>query len=222
MWARVDREGRDLTASERAQMQDLIDAAKSQHGIEQEIKELGHELGGPLLGSMGVTGSTTFGGGIGDVFVASKGWNEIADPGTRPQTWSTGAVEVPPFQTKAGTLFEGTGGQGAGLVPVPQVIPGIVDKLFEPLGVADVFPSGQTTTSNLRYIVEGTATNAAAGVAEGGTKPASDLAMSTVDEPVKKIATVLTVSDELLEDAATVQTYLNSRLALFVRLEEER
>jgi Phage capsid family len=46
--------------------------------------------------------------------------------------------------------------------------------------------------------------------------------VSTIDEPVKKVATVLTVSDELFEDAVQVQTYLNSRLTLFVRLEEER
>jgi HK97 family phage major capsid protein len=180
-------------------MGELIDAAKSQHSIEQEIKGLGQQLGGPFLTRMNGDGRPSLGGGIGDAFIQSKGWQQIADPGTRPQTWSTGAVEVPSFQTKAGTLFEGAGGQ-----------------------VADVFASGQTNTSQLRYIVEGTATNAAAGVAEGGTKPASDIAMATVDEPVKKIATVLTVSDELLEDATTVQTYLNSRLALFVTLEEER
>ena len=160
------------------------------------------------------------GSGPGDQFIASKGYRAIADPGTRPQSWSTGAVEVSSFGMKAGTLLEG--GQGAGLIPVPQVVPGVVEKLFEPLGVQDVFAQGIATTSSLRYVVEGTATNSAAGVAEGGTKPASDLALSTVDEPVKKIATVLTISDELLEDSDSVSSYLNSRLGLFVRLEEER
>ena len=60
------------------------------------------------------------------------------------------------------------------------------------------------------------------GVAEGGAKPASDLAYSTVDEPVKKIATSLVTSDEILEDATNIQAFLNSRLSLFVKLEEER
>ena len=46
--------------------------------------------------------------------------------------------------------------------------------------------------------------------------------MSEVVEPVKKIATVLPISDELLEDAVSVQSYLNGRLSLFVKLEEER
>jgi HK97 family phage major capsid protein len=78
------------------------------------------------------------------------------------------------------------------------------------------------TASQVRYVVEGTATNAAAGVAEGGTKPESTIALSETTEAIRKIATVLPVSDELLEDAASVQQYLNGRLTLFVRLEEER
>lgn len=59
------------------------------------------------------------------------------------------------------------------------------------------------------YMVEGTATSGAAGVAEAGNKPESTLAYSTTDEPVKKIATTLTISDEMLEDGgSTIQSYL--------------
>jgi HK97 family phage major capsid protein len=46
--------------------------------------------------------------------------------------------------------------------------------------------------------------------------------LSTTDEPVKKIATAITVSDELLEDAAAAQGFVGGRLSLFVRIEEER
>jgi hypothetical protein len=34
MWHRAEREGRDLTAGERSQMEELVEAAKSQHSIE--------------------------------------------------------------------------------------------------------------------------------------------------------------------------------------------
>jgi HK97 family phage major capsid protein len=70
--------------------------------------------------------------------------------------------------------------------------------------------------------VEGTATSGAAGVAEGGTKPESTLGLTTTDEPIKKIATLLPVSEEMLEDAPAIQSYINGRLSLFIRLEEER
>jgi HK97 family phage major capsid protein len=59
-------------------------------------------------------------------------------------------------------------------------------------------------------------------VAEGALKPESTLGLTTTDEPIKKIATVLAVSDEMLEDAPQIQAYINGRLSLFVRIEEER
>jgi HK97 family phage major capsid protein len=59
-------------------------------------------------------------------------------------------------------------------------------------------------------------------VAEAGTKPESTLGYTEPTEPIKKIATVLPISDELLEDAPSLQAYLNSRLTLFVKVEEER
>jgi hypothetical protein len=86
-----------------------------------------------------------------------------------------GPVEVmAPVQLQAkGTLLESTaGGPGGGWIP-SFYQPGVVSKLLEPLGVADVFGQSQTTGSQVRYIVEGTATNAAAGVAEDAAKPES-------------------------------------------------
>jgi HK97 family phage major capsid protein len=214
MFHQADLEGRDLDPEERAEVKSLLDRAKSA----KEIDDIGRQLGAPM--TSGFNGAR-FGGGPGDMFVKSEGWRRVADPASRGQQWSTGPVEITPL-TKAGTLFEGSGGQGAGFVPTPQVVPGVVPKLLEPLGVADVFGQAVATTSSIRYMLEGTATSGAAGVAEGGTKPPSDIAVSTIDEPIKKVATVLTISDELAEDAASVQAYLNGRLVMFVRLEEER
>src|SRR5829696_4455252 len=93
VWARADREGRELTPGERAQMEQMVEAAKSQHSIEQQIKGLGAQLGGPLMTRMG-DGSPAMGGGPGDVFIASKGYQQIKDPGSRPQSFSSGLVEV--------------------------------------------------------------------------------------------------------------------------------
>ncbi len=159
---------------------------------------------------------------IGEQFVHSEQYKTAIDALQGkgiPEGFRTGPVEVD-FRAKAGTLLEGA--QGSGLIPVPQVIPGVTETLFQRLTVADLIPSGVTNTNSLRYVVEGTATDGAAGVGEGGAKPASDLTLSTVDEPVKKIATILTVSDEMLEDAGQVQSYINGRLSLFVKIEEER
>jgi HK97 family phage major capsid protein len=231
MWNAADAEGRDLTPGERSRMEELVAATKSQHSIEQQMRELGGDA--PSFVTRTDPNHSFAGGGPGDVFVKSAGYQKIMDPAGRGQSWSTGPVEVSdaplmrsmqgmPYQLIKGTLLEsGVGGPGGGPV-APQWEPGIVAKLFEPLGVSEVFGSSQTSASQVRYVVEGTATSAAAGVAEGAAKPESTLVMSETTEAIRKIATVLPVSDELLEDAPSIQSYLNGRLSLFVTIEEER
>lgn len=164
---------------------------------------------------------------IGQQFVESKGYQAIAqqykESGRLQMGASTGAVSI----ESKGTLGETATGAGlpiggGALIPVPQVIPGVVEKLFQPLSIADMLMSGQAQSNSLRYVVEGTATSGAAGVSEGGTKPESVLGLTTTDEPIKKIATILPVSEEMLEDGPAVQSYINGRLTLFVRIEEER
>jgi hypothetical protein len=82
-----------------------------------------------------------------------------------------------PMEMKGTLLESNSGGPGGGLTP-PGYVPGVVSKLFEPLGVADLFGQSQTSASQVRYIVEGTATSGAAGVAEGAVKPESNLVYS--------------------------------------------
>jgi HK97 family phage major capsid protein len=119
-----------------------------------------------------------------------------------------------------GTLLEGATPGGGPLVQ-PDVRPGVVETLFQPLTIADTLDTQQTASMTVRYLNESTATNAAAPTAEGADKPESTIQLDQVDEPVRKIATYLGISDELLEDAAGIQTWLNSRLGLFVRIAEE-
>jgi HK97 family phage major capsid protein len=210
IYRRAEEESRGLTTGEKGRVVDLLSFIEKR----EEVKSLGKILGAP---DSGVPANGSFldptswgGGGPGDRFIASEGYKSIRDSSSRPQDWSSGVVEVSrtsPLEMKGTLLETGAGGPGGGLIP-PAYQPGIVSKLFEPLGVSDVFGSSQTT--------------AAAGVAEGGVKPESNLAYSEIVEPIKKIATVLPISDEFLEDAPSIQSYLNERLGLFVRIEEER
>jgi HK97 family phage major capsid protein len=107
-------------------------------------------------------------------------------------------------------------------VSTPQVIPGIVDTLFQPLTVEALLSGGEATGPTVRYITEGTATCGAAGVAEGGLKPESTLGFVSADESVRKVATTLIASDEILDDVPAVQRFVNGRLQLFVAIETER
>ena len=175
MWNAADAEGRDLTPGERSQMEELVKAATSQHNIEKQMREIGG--GGPSFVTRTDPNWSNTAGGPGDVFVKSAAYQKVADPSGRGQRWTTGPIEVLSTQLlHKGTLLEtGAGGPGGGMVP-PMYQPGVVDKLFEPLGVRDVFGQTTTTASQVRYIVEGTALSGAAGVAEAGTKPESTIA----------------------------------------------
>ena len=62
-------------------------------------------------------------------------------------------------------------------------------------------------------------TNAANSVAEGAAKPESTITFDLVSDPVRKIAHWLPVSEEALDDLPQLRSYLDSRLALGVRLE---
>jgi HK97 family phage major capsid protein len=226
LFDRADAEGRALTPEEREEAAEKVARFKDLQARQQAFsvaERIGTPGGSDLNGGDGrPLGSSD----AGRAFIESEGYKAISDPATRGQRWSTGAIPVGSLQTK-GTLLEGAGAPGAGtggglLAAGPTVIPGVVAKLFQPIQVTDLFATVTTTTNTVRYAVEGTATSGAAGVAEGGTKPESTLDLDTVDEPVKKIATAITVSDELIEDAAAAQGFVGGRLSLFVQLEEER
>lgn len=87
--------------------------------------------------------------------------------------------------------------------------------------VADLLTQGSLNGSVLSYLRETVATNAAAAVAESGVKPASELTLDRVEHALSKIATVLDVPDEFLEDMDAARSYIDGRLTLFIQQEEE-
>jgi HK97 family phage major capsid protein len=221
----AEAEGRQLTADERTEVQSLLSRAEAARngskGIAPNIPPTSADAWAFLNGA--ATGPAG-GGGPGAAFVASDGYKAIKNSASRPQQWSSGLIDV--GLSMKGTILEGVGspanGTGGGLVPIPMVVPGMVDKLFQPLTLENLLLAGQASGPTVRYVIQGTATSGAAGVAEGGTKPESTLAWSTVDERVKKIATSIVVSDEAIEDAPAVQQLINGQLTRFVQIEAER
>jgi HK97 family phage major capsid protein len=233
---------RELTDEERLDVETHVKALEvlkdEKRELEENIKtlqhvdDIGRQLGPAVsvvseaqdpdrlfqrLGSVGAQMKS-----LGEQFVDSGGYKDAVkmyrEGGRLPSGFTTGMVGM---ETK-GTLGEAVGAGGQALVSIPQLVPGAVETLFQPLTLADLLLSGAASAPTVRYIVEGTATNAATGVAEAGTKPESTLGLTTTDEPIKKIATVLPVSEEMLEDGPAIQSYINGRLTLFVRISEEQ
>lgn len=169
--------------------------------------------------------------------IAQKSIGEQFTDSTAYKSWFTddggmiGGQHTSNVSVKAGgilgeTNFAGTESGststsgGAGLL-VPQYLTQPVQKLFQRLTIEDLLPGGTLGGASLIYPVESTATNNAAFLAEGGLKPLSDLGLTTVTETLKKAATRLKISDEMLQDVPFVQSYVNARLLLFVQIAVE-
>jgi HK97 family phage major capsid protein len=221
----IAAEGREPTASEYTEIEGLLDEAQAAWGVEKKLKSIGQALGAP--GGISAGEAAAFSLSPGERFVQSPGYKDLFGAGAaRGDSWTTGLIEVGPPRgmEMKGTLGEGglpaTGGQP--FVSVPQLVPGAVTTLFQPMTIESLLSSGVADSPTVRFLTEGTATNAATGVAEGGTKPESTLGLTSTDEPVRKIATLLPVSEELLEDGPAIQAYINQRLSLFVNLSAEQ
>jgi len=194
-----------------------MEEVKSLEFVDEKRKAFMAAAGNPIE-EVGEDHADTGAKSIGQQFVQSKNYKGLVERGIKGN-FTSGEIEV-----KA-TLTEGTSGTpGPGyqnVTALPTLLPGIVDIRFKPLTVSDLFPGGTTSTPLIRYLVESAVTNAAAATAEGDLKPESALTFTKVDEVLHKIATFLPVSDEMLEDWAQVQSYIDARLILFVKLAEE-
>lgn len=107
---------------------------------------------------------------------------------------------------------------GAGLL-VPDYVRGVLPMLFQPPTVRAILLSGTTSGQTISYPVETMATNNAAPVAELGTKPESVLRFTQNSDRVKKVATYVKVSNEMLDDVSYLQSYIDGRLRVFIAQE---
>jgi len=108
----------------------------------------------------------------------------------------------------------------ASLAPLPDRQP-IVPSAQETATTADLMLQGTTNAQVIDYYEETTFTNAAVEVAEGVAKQESALDFTLRQAPVRKIATWIPVTDEMLADVPAFESYLRERLGFMVRLREE-
>lgn len=101
--------------------------------------------------------------------------------------------------------------QRLAVVPSPQ----------EGRTVADLMLPGTTSAQKIEYYEETTFTNAAAETAEGAAKPESALDFTLREDSVRKIATWVPVTDEMLGDVPAFESYLRERLGFMVKQREE-
>ena len=141
---------------------------------------------------------------IGEQFVNTDAYNNYAEKGVK------GVDSNVEFKTTLTTT---------GYPPESLRAPGILETaLRDPNSVIGLFDQINTNQNAYVYLEETTFTNAAAEAAEGAAAAESALAFTERTESIRKIATFLPVTDELLSDVVGVQGYINSRLSTMMKL----
>jgi HK97 family phage major capsid protein len=109
----------------------------------------------------------------------------------------------------------------ADLTPQAQRLAAVLPSPQESRTVADLMLQGTTGAQKIEYYEETTFTNAAAETDEGGAKPESALDFTLREDNVRKIATWVPVTDEMLADVPAFESYLRERLGFMVKQREE-
>lgn len=223
--AKADAEARPLTPEEKTAIKAAMEKAQP---FEKQIVDYREteDLKAKMADSLGITIETpeTFETktgaplSLGEQFTASPQYKRLVNGGMTGSSWKSEPIELKTPGFKATLTTDAASG---GDLISPDVRPGILPMLFRRLTVADLMPQSGTNSNTVRYMEETTATNAAATVAEGAAKPESTLIFDAKDEPVRKIATTMTITDEMLEDVEQIRGYIDGRLRIFVQLEEE-
>lgn len=210
-------EGRSLTDEERTEVREHM---KSSEDLLGKIKQKAED--GKLRDALGDAlkdDPKDDGGGvqrkftsIGEAFVKSDAYLDALAAVKSGSRYTTKAVDTGLDLKALTTVTPRIGGV--------QELPLLGLVLNRPV-VADLLTQGSLNGSVLSYLRETVATNAAAAVAESGVKPPSELTLDRIEHALSKIATVLDVPDEFLEDMDAARSYIDGRLTLFIQQEEE-
>ena len=106
------------------------------------------------------------------------------------------------------------------------VVAPVYDTAIQPgirqeLRIRDLLTAIPVTGQNYTYFREKLHTRGAGMVAEGGSKPTSDVTFEAATDRVKKIAVWMPVTEEALADVPQMQGYIQELLRYDLKLEEE-
>jgi len=182
----------DLSAAfaEMKQAQDVVD---------ESMREMAQKAAGGYAAAGPETKS------VGDQFISSDEFRALRE-NLRPE--SRARVEI------KNTISQLTGSPaevGTILVQAERQA-GVVPGAVRALNVLDIIPQGVTSRSTVEFVQEASWTNAAAEAQEAAAKAESTLTFSTDSEIVRTIAHFLKMSNQSLEDAPYIASYVNGRL----------
>ena len=163
---------------------------------------------------------------IGQMVAQDEGYQSFAGARASGATFHEVSIPGSLFQYNnsfRATVDSGVPGGGAFLPQAPNPIAPNVRQMR--LFLRDVLAVQATNLSSVPYIREVSPVDYelnASSVMEGGQKPEVTLDWSLDDAPVRKIAAWVPVTTEIIDDATTLQGYIDGRLAYMLAVREEQ
>jgi HK97 family phage major capsid protein len=217
-------EGRPLNEFERNAVEAKVNAAK---GLKQQIatatgeENFSAELQRITGDARSASGPFTAAGAIANK--VSGWWKAQKNSFGTGHSWAMPAFDVSGVGGGTGimaTTITGDPASGGKLI-LPDTQPGIIPLPMRRLVVADLAAQGSTNSTIVQYMKQTAYTNAAAAVAEGTAKPESAMVFDAVQEPVRKIAHWIPITEEMLEDVPALQAFISAQLFSGVLLKED-
>lgn len=101
--------------------------------------------------------------------------------------------------------------------------PEIVSDPYRPLTIRDMIPTVPVSSNLVEWVRTNVRTNNAAPVAEGATKPKSDLTYDRIETAVRKVAHYFKTSTEVLADFPRLQAEINNEgFEMLAQVEEDQ
>ena len=129
---------------------------------------------------------------------------------------STGKFSM---RTEMKTITSISGSAGQGVWSDRQQ--GVIEEPLRPLSIRDLLDQGTTDSNLIEWIRENVFTNNADVVSEGQLKPESNITYERLDVPVRTIAHWIRASKQVLADFKVLQTLINGRLRIGLKIKEE-
>jgi HK97 family phage major capsid protein len=152
--------------------------------------------------------------------ILSAGFKSVGEMLTSGLT-ARGIKSYRGFRGDLGELAIKTLITSADLTPLEDRQARIQPSAQEERTVADLMLSGTTTAQKITYFEETTFTNSAAETDEAAAKPESAIDFTLREDNVRKIATWVPVTDEMMEDVPGFESYIRGRLGFMVKQREE-
>lgn len=203
----VAKKAGDMTAEQKAEIDQML---MKQGEIMAAVREVQQKQA--AAGEGGYRGAKS----MGQQAIESAEIKGFADGSKRLRKGQSIEIEV-----KAITSATGSAAGNVGQAVAPDRSSNILRVPDRRFTIEDLIAPGTTSAPVIIYPKESGYVNNAAPVAEGARKPESNITIVSVTERVKKIATFMKASTEILADLPGLQSFIDYRLRYMLRFRKE-